>query len=413
MIKKTPVYNDETVQAVREEVVDCQTWLEARERIAEFLGIHPDNATRQNRKYAFWGKAGGGDTGGLPVGLEERDVEIRMSKEATLDEVMEACQIDSEKWEAKGFSVRRGAKDYAWNARFSKKPEVIDIEKALSTFAERAEKHAPKKWPVPPKKTAGKADCLYVLNIQDLHLAKLAWAPETGGADWDIRIAEQAYRDAVDQLISKVPTDRVEEVLLIIGSDLLQVDNDKSTTTAGTYVDSDSRLAKAFDVATKMVTDVVEKLAVSFKVKLVVVPGNHDATVSLFVGKYVEAFFRNNPNVSVDSSPKSRKYYGYGKNLIGFDHGDETKLTNLPLLIMRENQSTISQYKFQEVLTGHLHGEQVKEISGIKVRVAPALCANDRWHARRGYVGNLRQSQGLLYNREDGLEAIFYSKPLD
>ncbi len=212
--------------------------------------------------------------------------------------------------------------------------------------------------------------------------------------------------------MTKAPADRIEEVIVIVGSDMLQVDNDQSTTTAGTYVDSDSRLAKAFEVATDMLTTRIEMLAARFKVKVVVIPGNHDSTVSLFLGKYVEAWFRNHPNVRVDASPRSRKYHPYGKTLIAFDHGDETKLKDLPLIVMRENQSTISQYLYTECLTGHLHAEKSEDTKGIVVRTAPALCAQDRWHSRRGYIGTIRRSQGLLYQRDNGLEAIYYSKPI-
>ncbi len=115
----------------------------------------------------------------------------------------------------------------------------------------------------------------------------------------------------------------------------------------------------------------------------------------------------------MDNTPKSRKYVPYGKTLIGFDHGSDTKLADLPLILMRENQATISQYRYQEVLVGHTHQEATHEYKGVKVRVAPALCSADRWHASHGYVGNVRQSQGLLYQREHGLEAIFYSTSLD
>ena len=263
------------------------------------------------------------------------------------------------------------------------------------------------------KPSARAKDCLYVLNIQDLHAGKLAYGKETGGADWDTRIADKTYRIAVDDLMSKAPIDRIEEVLLIIGSDLMHIDNDRSTTTAGTYVDSDTRLAKVIEVTCKMLTDTIEKLASKFRVRAIVVKGNHDANTGLFVGHYVSAWFRNHPNVKVDTGPKSRKYYGYGKTLIGFDHGDEVKLSELPLTMMRENQSNISQYLYQEMLVGHLHTERVTEYKGIKVRIAPALCPADKWHEDRAFVGNIRQSQGLLYQRENGLEAIFYSTPLD
>lgn len=403
---KTPIYDSTTVARLRALVKDCPTWLEARAKLAAETGVHPDNITRQNKRHGFWGAQAGQS---IPEGF---DASVETSDAATLEEVVELCKVDTEKWEAKGFSVVKRQKGFGWSARFARKTLPVDEKALVNLFAQRAAEHAPIKWAI-DKTRKTTADCLYVLNIQDLHLAKLAWSKETGGPDWDIGISERAFRATVDDLIAKAPADRIEEVLVIIGSDLLQVDNDQSATTAGTYVDSDSRLAKVFEVAAKMLTDVIEKLAVRFKVRGVVVPGNHDSTVSLFLGHYVAAWFRNHPNVTIDNAPKSRKYVPYGKTLIGFDHGDETKLADLPLLLMRENQETISRYKYQEVLTGHLHQEGVDEFKGVKVRIAPALCSADRWHARKGFCGNVRQSQGLLYQRDHGLEAIFYSTPLD
>lgn len=406
---KAPTYDAATIARLRKLVADCPTWFDARAKIVADLGIHPDNATRMQKRHGFWGGTG---TVAASMPAESFDASVETSDAKTLEEVVALCKVDTDKWESRGFSVTKRKTGFGWSARFARKTQPVDETALIKLFVKEAAAHAPRKWTY-EKPAAKTRDCLYVLNIQDLHLAKLAWGKETGGPDWDIHISERAYRDTVDDLILKAPADRLEEVLLIIGSDLLQVDNDQSTTTAGTYVDSDSRLAKVFEVAAKMLTDVIEKLAARFKVRLMVIPGNHDSTTSLFLGHYVAAWFRSHPNVSIDNSPKSRKYLGYGKTLIGLDHGDETKLADLPLLLMRENQETISQYRFQEVLTGHLHQEGVTEYKGVKVRIAPALCSADRWHARKGYVANVRQSQGLLYQRENGLEAIFYSTPLD
>lgn len=301
---------------------------------------------------------------------------------------------------------------YQIKAWLRRRVEASTLNKMLESFIANANKHAPKRFEF-IKPVRGKADCCYVLNIQDLHVAKLACSEETGGANWDIRIAEQTFREAVEDLIAKAPTDRIEEVVVIAGSDMIQVDNQLSSTTAGTYVDSDTRLFKAFDVTSKMLTDVIEKLAARFKVKVIAIAGNHDSSTSFFVGKYVDAWFRNHPNVEVDSSPRSRKYHGYGETLIALDHGNNTKLKDLPLTVMRENQSTISQYRFTEVLTGHRHIEASEDIKGIIVRTAPALCPPDSWHSVHGYIGTIRRSQGLLYRRQGGLECIYYSKSLD
>jgi hypothetical protein len=370
------------------------------------------------------------------------EVDLVTDNPRSLDDLIKACRVDLTVWEVERYVVNkwemgRKAKtvNMSWKdgvasgsvedtggitkaplwqvkAWLRRKVEASTINQMLEKFMGDAKLHAPKKFDIAPS-MGQKGDCCYVLNIQDTHLAKLACHDETGGANWDIRIAEQAYRQTVEELIAKVPQDRVEQVVVIIGSDLLQVDNDKSSTTAGTYVDSDTRLSKAFDVAAKMLSDVIEELASRFKVHCVVYGGNHDRTVSLFLGRYIEAWFRNHPNVHVDAAPRSRKYYSYGKTLIAFDHGDETKHKDLPLSIMRDNQTTISRYRFMECLVGHLHSEQSQDIKGIVIRVAPALCPPDKWHSAKSFTNNMRRSQGLLYQRDDGLECIYYSRSLD
>lgn len=370
------------------------------------------------------------------------EIDLVTTNPRSLDDLLKACKVDTSVWEVEKYIVNKwemGRKEKTvsltwvdgvangsvndsggitkaplWQVKawLRRKVEASTISQMLEKFISNAAKHSPKSFSY-QKPKRGNADCCYVLNIQDTHLAKLACHEETGGANWDIRIAEKAYRQTVEELISKVPHERVEEVIVIIGSDLLQVDNDKSSTTAGTYVDSDTRLSKAFDVAAKMLSDVIEELACRFKVHCVVYGGNHDRTVSLFLGRYIEAWFRNHPNVKVDAAPRSRKYHGYGKTLLAFDHGDETKHKDLPLAIMRDNQSIISAYRFIECLVGHLHSEQSEDIKGVVIRVAPALCPPDKWHSAKSFTNNMRRSQGLLYQRDHGLECIYYSRSLD
>lgn len=416
--QKPNTYNNEELSTLIKSIPNGSP-PEIKKGIMEYYGVSYSQAKRVYKKYVqpmlsgkllpFQSKAK------IKSNLHDNtiDASITVEKAVELDDVVKLCKIDTTKFTIKSFVVEERANNtYKWTVRCAKNTIIGQntINILLDGFIQTAQAHAPSTWNIKP--LASKADCLYVLNLQDVHIAKLATAKETGAEDWDIRIAEKAYRDAVEDLMNKVPTNRIEEVLLIIGSDLLQVDNDQSTTTAGTYVDSDTRLSKAFDVTAKLLSEIIEKLASRFKVRVVSIPGNHDATVSVFLAYYISAWFKNHANVVVDNSPKSRKYYGYGKVLLGFDHGDETKLADLPLIMMRENQSTVSAYTSYEFLTGHRHKEYSEDIKGVVVRIAPALCSEDRWHARKGFVGNMRRSQGLLYHKNDGLEAIYYSKAL-
>lgn len=343
----------------------------------------------------------------------ELEASLTIPKVVQLEDVVKLCKVDLSKYTVKSFAVEEKAKgNFTWRVSFGVNKGMSEelSKELLENFVKNASSHAPKKWQfIRPAKDA---DCLYVIPAMDLHLAKLCWSPETGGADWDIRIAEKVYKDSIDDLMNKVPSDRIDEILLTIGSDFLQIDTDRSTTSLGTYVDSDTRLAKAFDVAAKLLTEVIEKLASKFKIRVISIPGNHDHSVSLFLSYYVAAWFKNHDNVIIDNSPLSRKYYGYGKTLLAFDHGDEAKLKDLPLIMMRENQAEISKYTQYEILTGHRHEELSEDIKGVVVRIVPALCPPDRWHSRKGLIGNVRRSQGFLYQKDFGLEAIYYSNPV-
>jgi hypothetical protein len=69
------------------------------------------------------------------------------------------------------------------------------------------------------------------------------------------------------------------------------------------------------------------------------VPGNHDYERNFYLGDSLEGWFYNNPNVTVDNSANPRKYYKYGQVLIGYTHGNEEKVTDLPLIMAHERST--------------------------------------------------------------------------
>ncbi len=342
--------------------------------------------------------------------IEDNDMTVTTTGDVTnIDDLVKYANIDLTVWEPVKQKMTIWDGKTSFHAEFKKKVEEKQFEALLENFIAEASSYAPKKWPA-WKSTGG--DYMYVLNIQDLHLSKLCWGKESG-QDYDIKIAQQYYEDAVDDLMSKVADKKIEKIVVIVGSDFFQSDTTSSTTTKGTYVDSDSRWTKAFQDGADLMTRTIEKLASHYNVSLVQIGGNHDTSTSYYLGLYLKAWFRNNERVEINCLPSHRKYESFGNTLVGFTHGDSMKLADLPLVMMRENQEVISQYKWLEFITGHLHQEKQIELKGIKVRVSPALCPPDSWHDKNNFSFNIQTSQGLLYSRHDGLEAIFYSKPVN
>ena len=122
----------------------------------------------------------------------------------------------------------------------------------------------------------------------DLHVGKLAWAPETG-RDYDSKIAETRVYQAVDTLIRRATSFKVAKHLFVVGNDLLQVDNLLGETTAGTHQDTDSRYRKMFRASVRMMSEIALRLAEVAPVEIIVVPGNHDNLASFHVGEVLAA----------------------------------------------------------------------------------------------------------------------------
>lgn len=402
-------YTPEKIAQIRGWVADCQTWLEARDIIAKRLGIEPDNATRMNRKHGLWrGASAGGSTSEAATTTGGFDVEVETSIPKTVDEVVGLCKVDLGKWEPKGFTVRRGAKGFAWNARFAAKTLPVDVDALLKRFLSEARGHAPKAFKLPSVVVRGGR--LLEISVMDSHFAKLCWGIETRGPDYDLKIATRDFKEAVYGLAAHAKANGVERILMPVGNDILNSDNLRGTTTAGTdqATSEDGRWQKAYTTVCATVSEVIETLAANYGVDVVICSGNHDKERCYYLGEYLRAWFRNHPGVAIDNSPAQRKYHRFGTVLLGFTHGNEEKQSDLPLLMASECKKDWAETTIREIHVGHLHQEKVTEKMGVKTRVISSLVPQDEWSTSKGYVGNVRLAEAFLYDRERGLLANYY-----
>lgn len=248
----------------------------------------------------------------------------------------------------------------------------------------------------------------------DLHVGKYAWGEEAG-EDYDITIAEQVFTDAINDILYRASVYSLEGIVLVVGNDLLQTDTLQGTTTAGTYVDTDSRYIKSFRRARAINSWAIHRCAEVAPVQVQIVPGNHDSLTSFHIGEVLEAEFERDPRVTICNSAKRRKYLRYGVTLLGWTHGNEEKPQDLPLIMAQEEPQAWGETLHREWHVGHLH--KMKEtrytagdsFNGVRVRVLPSLCAPDAWHYTRGFVKERRACEGYLWNRTSGYAGHFSS----
>lgn len=284
---------------------------------------------------------------------------------------------------------------------------------ASDAIYERLASIAPTAFESPPEDRLGRpaAACF---NLFDCHFGKLAWTPETG-SDYDLRIAERMYRSALASLVDYAKPFRLERAFLGIGSDLFHVDNGARQTTAGTPMDTDGRHAKIIEiVVTTLVAGVEYLLQHADEVHGLFLPGNHDRLTSYFACRELAAYFRNEPRVSIDCGPTSRKYIHYGRNLIGFTHGDGLRdPKSLPLVMASERPQEWAASVCREWHLGHLHTSKkfstrdTDEYVGVQMRWMSALSGTDAWHYDNGYVGNRRAAEVYLYDKDLGYKGHF------
>jgi AcrR family transcriptional regulator len=241
----------------------------------------------------------------------------------------------------------------------------------------------------------------------DVHFGKYCWADETV-TDFDLNIAAKLFKDAIIDLVQKSISVGVDRVLFVVGNDALHMDNSKGQTFGGTQMDVDTRFAKVFMRAHELHSWAIRYLKNIAPVDVIVVPGNHDTTASWHLGHVLSTEFANDPAVTVNNTTHPRKYYKYGRTLLGFTHGDRGKLGTLPLLMAREEPTKWASTEWREWHIGHLHKYSAETYSGVVVRRLNSITAHDYWHTVEGYTSQ-RGMQAFLHHHDTGLTAILHS----
>ncbi len=344
------------------------------------------------------------------------------SRIRTVDDLLEEAGVDLDIWEIERQKVNKyetAAKDNSGNlvvqeliqitAWLRKRPDAVYLKHLHEELIDLITKYAPV---VESKHKTSRHGLVFEIAVYDIHLGKLAWGEETG-QDYDINIAKKLYLWSIEQHLNKIKSIPVSKIIFVVGNDLFHFDNQKFTTTSGTVMDTDTRWLKVIRTGFEVVSKAADMLSEVAPVDLIVIPGNHDRHSSLALGEMLRAWFSSNENISVDNSPKLRKYRLEGKNLIGFGHGDKEKPQNLIGIMASEAAQYWSKSVFREMHLGHIHSQKISdpliEKNGIVIRYISSPCATDAWHHEEGFVGNLRSSQSFLWDNDNGLSAIFYA----
>lgn len=349
----------------------------------------------------------------------KRDIYLTEDEAASPTSIMKKCGFDPLLWEVVTCKLISGSWDVTiknsegdgvlhtnrkYSVTLTVKPlggkltsdQVLNVFKSLPPVKVAQYKHE-------------KGSYLLELPLMDFHLGKLSWGAETGGADYDLKIAEQLWRATVIELLGKaVMFGKPELILFPIGQDYFHFDTPATTTTAGTPLDADSRWEKMFTKGVQLLVWAVEQCRALAPVKAFWIPGNHDTVLSYAATVGIAQRYHSTDDVEVDLSPTPRKYIRYGRNLIGFAHGEDER-RRIDGLMQVESAEDWGKTDWREMHMGHLHTEQTVEKNGIIFRRIASITAPDAWTGNKGYIGTVRRAQAFVWDKERGLSCILNS----
>ena len=277
-----------------------------------------------------------------------------------------------------------------------------DILKTVSSFIENHSPHYPS-----IKRKIKLNNHLLVINPADIHIGKYANHIETGDG-YNVEIACERVLEGLQGLIDKSKGFEVDRVLFCIGNDVLHIDNVYNTTTAGTNQDVDGKWWEHFEIALALYVKCVEILREIAPVDVIHSMSNHDYQSGFHLAHALKSWFRLDDEVTFDISVAHRKYYKYGKNLIGLEHGDGAKMANLPLTMAQERPLLWSETTHRYWYLHHLHHKvkhkwlDAKDFIGVTVEYMRSPSGTDSWHSRKGYVGVPRAIESFLHQKDSG-----------
>jgi hypothetical protein len=353
-------------------------------KTAKAMGLHPSNVSRRLTAATRQGHAPGHFDNGVAPGNIMGKVTIARNKYGEIERTWERQHPDE--WQ------------HIEDLIMSRVDGVKPIDRIK----------APKKF--------GPAQLLNQVTIADGHVGGYAWAPETGGPNWDLDIAHDQLLGGATWLMDNMPD--AENLVFNVLGDFLDTDGYAPLTPASKHLlDVCGRFPQIADVGESVIEQAVMHALHRYKhVTVVIKPGNHDPLSAFWMRKLLTRIFKNEPRVTVD--PSIRPYWAmlFGKTMICSHHGDKAKLEALPGIFAADFAEMWGQARYRICHTGHLHHKhtlltQGKELRGMMVYQHPTLAKNNAWAADRAFnsayelLGNTYHCGGAMpqtlhYSRE-------------
>ena len=256
--------------------------------------------------------------------------------------------------------------------------------------------------PIKAPQAAAK-DMLASYPIGDHHFGMYAAAGLGGGA-FDLSRAKEVLAEAVDFLVRSTPP--AENAILVNLGDITHVNDSTNQTPKGhNPLDASGYYEEICRAAGFAMANAVQRLLEKHKhVRVFNVPGNHDPSTAPWLNIVLEAYFRNEPRVTIEPTAADWQFYRFGRNMFAFTHGHRAKLDRVPGVMANLEPEIWGATSHRFAYTGHMHHSETraaKEHAGAKVEQFGILAPADAHAHGLGYRSN-QEMNAIVYRKEGG-----------
>lgn len=285
--------------------------------------------------------------------------------------------------------------------------------KALESLLLKLEEKSPIFKPIDYKKPPKATEKLSLeISIVDPHFGMMCFQ-HSSDHTWSMEQCEEACMWAIDSLVQQsLKMGHIEEIVFPFGNDFLHHDNFRHETTGGTLQPEGLSYHHIYERGEALAINMIEKLKSYAPVRVLQIPGNHDRQSSFTLGRLLQAYYRNDANVSVDASSSPYKFYRFGTNLIGFEHGNAINSVRLAAIMANERRQDWAETSYREWHLGDQHRKGSSKPSsfeeqGVSIEYLPSLTAPNEWHRLKGFNWQKRGAMAFLWDYHQGLKARF------
>lgn len=226
------------------------------------------------------------------------------------------------------------------------------------------------------------------MHISDLHYGMLA--TRHGDRPYDRSIAKQRVVQATEALVRWLGTfEAVEYVILPCGGDWFHVDNVHGRTASFKHtMDCDGVPEEIADEGMSLYIWMVQRvLDAGYRVRIEVVPGNHDTMLSVACGRAAALVFQHDSRVDVGNVISTYAYLVYGDVALVLHHGHGLKSSSdLGSVLDRWLRQEVVTARHRYALTGNLHHVKIEEGASCTLLQQPSPAGHDRFATTGGWV---------------------------